>query len=222
MGAQAMIGPGEMGPGNMGPGDPEDEKPEPDETPQAAMEGEGPPELEDPVRDLPSVETITEATDLAPWLKPGIPAALRNAALRRKWLLNPAIRDHVDPAVDYHWDWNAATPVPGSGGRVLDETARRMLDGLRGKPAVVPADKADPGGAAAQADAERPGAAPSTETKAAAAQPEPGSGAAPAGVPCPAENAKTDPVPLRPETPRRVRRHGGAVPLTPNADGEKS
>lgn len=68
---------------------------------------------------LPAVEEITASTDLVAFLRKGVPAALRNAALRRAWVLDPAIRDFVGDARDYAWDWNTPGGVPCSG--PLDE-----------------------------------------------------------------------------------------------------
>ncbi|MFN3953491.1 MAG: DUF3306 domain-containing protein [Pararhodobacter sp.] len=87
---------------------------------------------------LPPIESLTEQSDLRPFLGPGVPASLRNAAMRRMWLLNPTIRDHADCAVDYAWDWNTPGGVPGSGGRLSAASAKRMLEAL-GAPQKAPA-----------------------------------------------------------------------------------
>lgn len=62
---------------------------------------------------LPSLDAFTPETDLTVFFRKGVPQALRNAALRRMWSLDPAIRDHVGDARDYAWDWNTAGGVPG-------------------------------------------------------------------------------------------------------------
>ncbi len=67
---------------------------------------------------LPSLEEITEGTDIKPFLRLGVPQAIKNAALRRIWMLTPAIRDHRDLAVDYAWDWNTPGGLPGSSGEI--------------------------------------------------------------------------------------------------------
>jgi hypothetical protein len=64
---------------------------------------------------LPKIEDITPETDITAFLKKGVPEALRNAALRRAWSLDPAIRDYVGDARDYAWDWNVVGGVPGNG-----------------------------------------------------------------------------------------------------------
>jgi hypothetical protein len=69
---------------------------------------------------LPPVETLTADSDICAFLRPDIPAALRNAAMRKMWMLTPAIRDHKDIAVDYAWDWNSPGAVSGDGGDALN------------------------------------------------------------------------------------------------------
>src|SRR5258707_8299326 len=48
------------------------------------------------------------------FLRKGVPESLRNAALRKPWALDPAIRNYVNPALDYAFDWNTPGGVPGS------------------------------------------------------------------------------------------------------------
>ena len=62
---------------------------------------------------LPKVEEITAASDISGFLRRGVPDALRNAALRKMWTLDPAIRDFVGEARDYAYDWNTPGGVPG-------------------------------------------------------------------------------------------------------------
>ncbi|MFX8512285.1 DUF3306 domain-containing protein, partial [Acinetobacter baumannii] len=84
--------------------------PLPDEATAPAPPAAGsatPPALEFDPASLPPVESLTPESDLAPFLRPEVPAALRQAALRRLWSLDPTIRDFVGPA-DYAWDYNAA------------------------------------------------------------------------------------------------------------------
>lgn len=75
-------------------------------------------EAEEPAFDLsslPSLDDITPDTKLADFMRKEVPAALRNAALRRAWALDPAIRDYVNPAREYAYDWNVPGGVPGNG-----------------------------------------------------------------------------------------------------------
>ena len=69
---------------------------------------------------LPKLEELTAATDITAFLRKGVPEHLRNAALRKSWALDPAIRNYVNPALDYAYDWNTPGGVPGS-----SETRRR-------------------------------------------------------------------------------------------------
>ena len=100
---------------------------------------------------LPPVSELTAASDLRPFLRIGVPAALKNAAMRRMWLLNPVIRDHADCAVDYAWDWNTPGGVPGSGGRLSAESTRRLMQAF--SPAKEPAGPPPEATAAAEPDA---------------------------------------------------------------------
>jgi hypothetical protein len=76
---------------------------------------------------LPSLEELTPETDIRPFLRKGVPQAMRNAALRKMWMLTPAIRDYKNPAVDYAWDWNTPGGVPGDGVAPTPARAAEML-----------------------------------------------------------------------------------------------
>ncbi len=160
---------------------------------------------------LPPVETLEPGADITGFLRRGVPRALRQAVLRRMWVLNPAIRDYVDPAREYALDWNAPGGVPG-GGAVKPAEVAAMLGRLFSRPA----------------EAEAPREAPEPEDIATPAPeaPEPGDSAPVASEPGdlapevaepgdpPAEVA--EPGDLAPEAPRPVAarrpRHGGATP----------
>src|SRR5712675_1620381 len=62
---------------------------------------------------LPKLEDMTATTDITAFLRKGVPEHLRNAALRKSWALDPAIRNYVNPALDYAYDWNTPGGVPG-------------------------------------------------------------------------------------------------------------
>ncbi|SEO82481.1 Protein of unknown function [Methylobacterium sp. ap11] len=81
---------------------------------------------------LPSLDTLTAATDLAPFLRAGVPRVLRNAALRRMWSVDPAIRDFVSEAREYAYDWNTPGGVPGTGGLIPAEEVRAMVERVFG------------------------------------------------------------------------------------------
>jgi hypothetical protein len=63
---------------------------------------------------LPSLESIGAETDISLFMKPGVPAALRHAALRRAWTGDPAIRDFRG-LQESDWDFNAPDGIPGFG-----------------------------------------------------------------------------------------------------------
>ncbi|WP_052763886.1 DUF3306 domain-containing protein [Microvirga massiliensis] len=76
---------------------------------------------------LPKIEEISAQTDIAGFLRKGVPEALRNAALRRMWSVDPAIRDYVGDARDYAWDWNTPGGVPGNGPLLPGDDADGVL-----------------------------------------------------------------------------------------------
>jgi hypothetical protein len=84
------------------------------DVPSAAVaESDAPPEFD--LSGLPKLEDMTATTDITGFLGKGVPEHLRNAALRKSWALDPAIRNYVNPALDYAYDWNTPGGVPGSG-----------------------------------------------------------------------------------------------------------
>jgi hypothetical protein len=63
---------------------------------------------------LPRVEDLTAESDITAFLKKGVPMALKSAALRRVWSLDPAIRDYIGPS-EYAWDFNQPGSMAGFG-----------------------------------------------------------------------------------------------------------
>ncbi len=70
---------------------------------------------EEEIAALPPIEKLHAGSDIAGFLRKGVPLVLRNAALRRMWTVDPSIRDFVGEARDYSWDWNVPGGVPVSG-----------------------------------------------------------------------------------------------------------
>ena len=136
---------------------------------------------------LPSLEELTAETDIRGFLHKAVPAGLRNAALKRMWALDPAIRDFVGP-VDYAWDFNDPAGLPGISealtGDVTDMLARAI------------------------------GIAPQQDLAAADSVPAlpPEISLAPEPLPAP-EEPPPEPLRLANETPPPRRRHGGARPV---------
>lgn len=73
------------------------------------------PSLEDLIESLPKVEDLVAGQDLSAFMQAWVPAELRHAALRRMWLVDPAIRDYVSPALDYAYDYNNPASIAGFG-----------------------------------------------------------------------------------------------------------
>lgn len=76
---------------------------------------------------LPSLESITAATDIRDFLAAGVPEALKRAALRRAWAADPAIRDFVGLA-ENAWDFTAPDGVPGFGPMLPTDDVARMAE----------------------------------------------------------------------------------------------
>ena len=144
---------------------------------------------------LPSLDAIDATTDLRAFLAAGVPSELRNAALRKAWSADPAIRDFIGPNENF-WDHTSGR-VAGFG--VLKPgTARRLM-------------------AQVLADDEPPKAQMETAANIAqqpiAAQPDrtaPPVGATAAEEPPPDDRSEASAKVEKNEP--RVRRHGGAAP----------
>jgi hypothetical protein len=80
---------------------------------------------------LPSIDSITAATDIRGFLAPGVPAELARAALRRAWVVDPKIRDFIGIA-ENQWDFTAPDSIPGFGPLGPLDDVRRMLARVMG------------------------------------------------------------------------------------------
>ena len=85
---------------------------------------------------LPTLEELTGSTDITAFLRKGVPEHLRNAALRKSWALDPAIRNYVNPALEYAYDWNAPGGVPGGGELGAGVDVARLVSQIMGEPAA--------------------------------------------------------------------------------------
>jgi hypothetical protein len=94
---------------------------------------EEPPEFD--LSTLPTLEELTGSTDITAFLHKGVPEQLRNAALRKSWALDPAIRNYVNPALEYAYDWNAPGGVPGGGELGAAVDVARLVSQIIGEPA---------------------------------------------------------------------------------------
>jgi hypothetical protein len=176
------------------------------EPPAAAPPAEALPEF-DPAS-LPPIESLTADSDIAAFLRPQVPAALRSAALRRAWTLDPAIRDYVGPA-DYAWDYNAADGMAGFSLELGGDVKRLLAQAIglveEEKPPKAPGEM--PGEMVGEAAEALPDLV---------AQPVPEAPAEPLTGPTPPPVALAEAVPEPPPpaaAPPRPRRHGGARPI---------
>ncbi len=87
---------------------------------------------------LPKLEELTASTDMSAFLRKGVPEHLRNAALQKSWALDPAIRNYVNPALEYAYDWNAPGGVPGGGELGEGVDVARLVSQIMGEPAAEP------------------------------------------------------------------------------------
>jgi hypothetical protein len=119
---------------------PEPEAPVADAKSAAApvAEAEAAPEFD--LSSLPSLDELTSETDITAFLRKGVPEHLRNAALRKSWALDPAIRNYVNPALDYAYDWNTPGGVLGTGETPTEPPVSAAAD-----PAESATDFASPG-----------------------------------------------------------------------------
>lgn len=120
----------------------------PDAAPPGAVtpDAEAPSTGAEPAFDLaslPSLESLTLDSDFALFLRKEVPAALRNAALRRAWSLDLSIRDFTGPA-DYAWDFNAVGSMPGFS-LDLPSDVEGLLAQITGPPAPKPEEASEAG-----------------------------------------------------------------------------
>jgi uncharacterized protein DUF3306 len=164
---------------------------------------------------LPKLEELTASTDMSAFLRKGVPEHLRNAALQKSWALDPAIRNYVNPALEYAYDWNVPGGVPGGGELGAGVDVARLVSQIMGEPAAEPINfDANPGNDAACSPvepSELPAESLRRSDEPAAAETEGVSKAdGDAGEALPADESQ----PARPAAPQQsMRRHGTAKPI---------
>jgi hypothetical protein len=149
------------------------------------------PEEIDPAT-LPPLESLGPDSDFTVFLKKGVPEALRIAALRKAWALDPFIRDFRSPAIDYGWDFT----TPEFNLRPTDDVAK-LLD------RIFPANPEAPAAEPQEAVPANAKAGPSEPTP--PALPLPQKEAAQSGPSKRSTQSESAPA-------LRRRRHGGALP----------
>jgi hypothetical protein len=92
---------------------------------------------------LPKLEELTETTDITAFLRKGVPEHLKNAALRKSWALDPAIRDYVSPALEYAYDWNTPGGVPGSSELGAGVDVARLVSQIMGGESAAETENPD-------------------------------------------------------------------------------
>jgi Protein of unknown function (DUF3306) len=100
---------------------------------------------------LPKLEEMTATTDITGFLRKGVPEHLRNAALQKSWALDPAVRNYVNPALDYAYDWNTPGGVPGSSEIGAGMDVARLVSQIMGSGESV----AEPSASAAESEEHR-------------------------------------------------------------------
>lgn len=83
----------------------------------------------DPTADLTPIDRLDESSDYTGFMRDGVPAELKKAALRRLWRSNPIIA-HLDGLDDYDEDFTAITAVV-AGLDKMRQAGRRLTDGDR-------------------------------------------------------------------------------------------
>ncbi|KQT90306.1 DUF3306 domain-containing protein [Methylobacterium sp. Leaf466] len=173
---------------------------------------------EDAVAALPSLDSLTADSDLAPFLKAGVPQVLRNAAMRRMWSLDPGIRDYLGEAREYAFDWHIPGAVPGTGPMLpTDDIAgmvRQIFAGAKPRVEVEAEAEVEALPNDADADAVSPvdADAPVQTTPAAIAPPAPPPAMEPER-PGPELASQREPELEKGPSQARLRRHGGALPI---------
>lgn len=165
----------------------------PASSPAAAEPEPTPEERERLIAALPPLDSIGPGVDLKPFLARWVPEDLRNAALRRMWVADPAIRDAVGDALDYAFDYNAPETIPGWGPLSPGDSPRELVERLF-------SGQSSTDGAASVVQADADAAADSAQTKVEQADDQL------------RENVSESSRAIGEERKYRPRRHGGALP----------
>jgi hypothetical protein len=106
------------------------------------------------ITSLPSLESITAATDVRAFLAPGVPAELTRAALRRAWTADPAIRDFKGLA-ENDWDFTDPKAMAGFTDLPADYDVKKLVAQIFGEKdkEADPTAASEPDGTAASAQA---------------------------------------------------------------------
>jgi Protein of unknown function (DUF3306) len=184
----------------------------PKETDQSASLSSEQSKLTDPdaaefdVASLPPIESIEAGTDITAFMRAGVPAELRHAALRRAWSADATIRDFVGLNENYWSDVTGSGGVAGFGDLDPGFDVKRMVSELFGENATQKTGSESSDTSPAPAAVSRP----AVEEKGMNA-PEPNTSEA-AQVEGTKIAAAQNHAPAEQTEQRPVRRHGGALP----------
>ncbi|MBR1268158.1 DUF3306 domain-containing protein [Bradyrhizobium sp. AUGA SZCCT0222] len=185
---------------------------------EAEAEKEAAPEFD--LSSLPSLEELTSETDITGFLRKGVPEHLRNAALRKSWALDPAIRNYVNPALEYAYDWNTPGGVPGNSELGAGIDIARMVTQIMGSgeapaeppvAAEVPAEIVNAPESSGQPKPDLPEQPLRLSGQPAPTEPNPASDDAGARLEPAQESVSMASDSVAPQQP--VRRHGSAKPV---------
>ena len=190
-----------------------------DEAGRAADQSHKGTEPEFDLSSLPPIEEITAGTDIRAFLQSGVPAELTKAALRRAWTADPAIRDFIGLA-ENQWDFTDPSSIPGFGPLGPADDVCQLVAGAMGQlDELAAATKPIPGDAPQHAEGKSPSGSfePKAPAQAAAVQQEkqqPSVSLTKVERQEDASPAASHPVDssLEPQTIRKSRNHGGALP----------
>src|SRR6266481_1050504 len=172
---------------------------------------------------LPKLEDMTATTDITAFLRKGVPEHLRNAALRKSWALDPAIRNYVNPALEYAYDWNTPGGVPGNSEIGAGMDVARLVSQIMGggestqeaspsaEPGKEPASEAAQSGEhdATQKPPDLPAQALRSDHETISMMEEPRNSEAGSGV----ETKRAKASESNSIAPQQARRHGSAKPI---------
>jgi hypothetical protein len=176
----------------------------------AAREGE-PPAPEFDLSSLPSIESIGADSDIRAFLARGVPSSLRNAALRRAWTADPAIRDYIGLSEN---SWQFDSPdVPGFGPLNAADDVKKMLADVFGEtlPEAAPPQTAPVPETAPEQTARLPDAIAAEEPPAITREQQP-SPSTDELVQSNIDIAMRDEIAPEDSSATPARRHGGAMP----------
>jgi hypothetical protein len=81
---------------------------------------------------LPPIDSITAGSDIKAFLQAGVLKHLTQAALRRAWTADPAIRDFIGLA-ENQWDFTDPTAMPGFGPLEVTDDLRQLVAQAMGR-----------------------------------------------------------------------------------------